>query len=71
MHINADHQIKVNRAVKLSAIGSHPGSAPAMLGAIPADVIATLPARLIAARDAIAEWMIWDAAQGRHRDIAA
>jgi len=29
------------------------------------------PARLIAARDAIAEWMIWDAAQGRHRDIAA
>ncbi|HCZ00196.1 MAG: hypothetical protein A3D16_12055 [Rhodobacterales bacterium RIFCSPHIGHO2_02_FULL_62_130] len=85
---NTDHQIKVNRAVKMSAIGSHPRSASAMLGAIPDDVIAALPARLIAqmidanwqlaqaskalaVRDAIAEGMIWDAAQASHRDIAA
>lgn len=45
---NIDHTRKVNRALRLSAIGAHPASASAMLSAIPADVIDALPARLIA-----------------------
>ena len=45
---NTDHTRKVNRALRLSAIGIHPASASAMLRAIPAEVIAATPARLIA-----------------------
>lgn len=40
--------IKINRALKLAAIGTNPGSAADMLAAIPADVIEALPARLLA-----------------------
>lgn len=40
--------IKVNRALRLSQIGSNPGSASAMLAAIPSEVIQDLPARLVA-----------------------
>lgn len=43
-----DHSRKVNKAVKMSSISEHPQSASAMLRAIPDDVIAALPARLIA-----------------------
>ncbi|GEK69788.1 hypothetical protein [Paracoccus denitrificans] len=83
-----DHTRKVNRAVAMCSIGMHPESVAAMLRAIPEDVIAALPARLIAqlidanwrlagaskaiaAADAIREGCVWDAQQGRHRDIAA
>ena len=83
-----DHSRKVNKAATMCAIGTHPDSVAAMLRAIPGDVIAALPARLIAqlidanwrlacaskalaAADAIQEGCVWDAQQGRHRDIAA
>lgn len=45
---NTNHAIKVNRAVKLSAIGSNPRSCAAMLNAILLEVIDALPARAIA-----------------------
>jgi hypothetical protein len=48
MQTLANHQIKVNRAVRISQIGRYPASASAMLRAIPAEVIDALPARLIA-----------------------
>lgn len=48
MQTIADHSIKVNRALRVSGIGAHPGSASAMLAAIPEDIIDHLPARLIA-----------------------
>ena len=48
MNNNANHTIKVNRALTQSKIGNHPASAAAMLQAIPADIIAALPARLLA-----------------------
>lgn len=83
---NSDHQIKVNRAVKMSAIGAHSISASAMLSAIPADVIASLPARLIAAL-LDSNWQLAQASKAiaikdavadgavwdgtKHRDIAA
>lgn len=40
--------IKVNRALALANIGRNPGSAQAMLDAIPADVVAALTARRLA-----------------------
>lgn len=43
-----DHSRKINRAVKMSGIGTHRESVSAMLRVIPDDVIAALPARLIA-----------------------
>ncbi|MFN7002195.1 MAG: hypothetical protein ACK4NW_02050 [Roseinatronobacter sp.] len=49
MQILASNSIKVNRAVAMSQIGSHPASAQAMLAAIPRDVIDALPSRLVAA----------------------
>lgn len=42
------HQIKINRALQQSTIGTCPGTASTMLAAIPVEVIAALPARLIA-----------------------
>lgn len=88
MQTKPDNSIRVKRALALSGIGAYPGSAQVMLDAIPFDVIAALPARLlaqlldanwqlsqsakaIAAQDAISEGAVWDAAQGRHREIAA
>lgn len=44
----SNHTIKINRAVAQSDVGQHPATATAMLAAIPADVIAALPSRLIA-----------------------
>lgn len=83
---NTDHLIKVNRAVKISAIGAHPGCASAMLAAIPADVMAALPARLIASL-IDANWQLAQASKAiaikdaitegvlwdgtKHREIAA
>jgi len=43
-----DNSIRVKRALALSQIGAYPGSAQAMLNAIPPAVVAALPARLIA-----------------------
>lgn len=43
-----DHSIRVKRALAMSDVGRYPASAAAMLDAIPAEVIAALPARLIA-----------------------
>lgn len=40
--------LKIKRARELSTIGDNPTSFAAMANAIPADVIAALPARLIA-----------------------
>ena len=48
MDSNANHSIKVNRAIAQSKIGNHPNSAAAMLRSIPSDIIAALPARLLA-----------------------
>lgn len=44
----SNHSIKVNRAIGMCALSNYPQSASAMLAEIPQDVIATLPARLIA-----------------------
>ena len=48
MICNANHSIKVNRAIAQSKIGSHTNSAAAMMLSIPSDIIAALPARLLA-----------------------
>lgn len=40
--------IKINRAIAAATIGGCPASASAMLDAIPADVVAALPSRLLA-----------------------
>lgn len=80
--------IKINRAIALAKTGKNPGCALDMMAAIPANVVAHLPARLLAemidanwqlalASKAIStsgacdEGVIWDAANGRLRDIAA
>lgn len=42
------HSIKINRALKLSTIGAHAGSAEAMLESVPDSVIKALPSRQLA-----------------------
>ena len=49
MQTQHDHSIKVNRAFSLAGIGRYPGSASAMLQAIPPAMIAALTAAQIAA----------------------
>jgi hypothetical protein len=46
--IMAQHTIKINRALRASAIGGCPASAAAMLAAIPQSVLATASSRQIA-----------------------
>ncbi len=81
-------KIKINRALRIADVGRFPGSASAMLDAIPSVVIAALTARplalmldglwstcreakAIAAREACAEGVVWDAARRQLREIAA
>ena len=47
MQTQHDHSIKVNRAFSLAGIGRYPGSASAMLQAIPPAMIAALTAAQI------------------------
>ena len=88
MIVTIDHTRKVDKAVRMSGISDHSESAAVMLRAIPDEVIAALPARLIAqlidansalagaskaiaAAEAVETGIIWDARQGRSREIAA
>lgn len=63
------HSIKLNRACGLSRVGVYPHTASSIIDAIPPDIVAALPARLLASLiDTI--WARQIATKARHeRDL--